>query len=411
MPLSTNNSRPSLPYEPEQSLPNNQRFDLLGKKPPTAEMLDAEFNSLQDDINTLAGAINEVEAGNIPGANDPLNAQKVLKTDGQGNLSFTLVNSAQLTPNAVVEASLSPQSVTTVKIGDGAVTSVKLANESVQSRHLVAYAVNTDELADHAVTTEKLGLASVQTAVLGDSAVTTTKIANSAVTTDKVAAAAVTADKIQANAVTAAKIADQSLPPSKIMSGTAPVNSVLTVTSPGNSSFAAVPFTGKILQIKTAVLKTQSSVTGETTFTEFSSPLSVSLTTKQPNSTVLVFLSANLVGGYRYNSHINYPQDVYYAFFKNGSLWQEAAGTRGTNQISGLGQSRSTNHTDVSNVSALCSEVVISSGITNVYSFRAFNAAGSNYYVILNSQLPDDGSGNFSGIASLSSLYALEIGS
>ena len=67
MPLPTNKSRPSLPYEPEQSLPNNQRFDLLGKKPPTAQMLDAEFNAVTDDINLLAHAINEVEAGNIPG--------------------------------------------------------------------------------------------------------------------------------------------------------------------------------------------------------------------------------------------------------------------------------------------------------------------------------------------------------
>ncbi len=95
MPLPTNNSRPNLPYPPDQSLPNNQRFGLLGRRPPTAEMLDAEFNALTDDVNKLAQGINEVQAGTIPGSNNPLNAQKVLKTDGQGTLSFTLINSNQ----------------------------------------------------------------------------------------------------------------------------------------------------------------------------------------------------------------------------------------------------------------------------------------------------------------------------
>jgi hypothetical protein len=240
--------------------------------------------------------------------------------------------------------------------------------------------------------------------------VTTEKLVDGCVTTSKLGALAITAEKIAVNAITAEKIADRTLPPSKIMAGSAPVNSVLTVTSLGNSSFAPLPLTGKILQIRSAVLKTQSTVTGATTFTEFSTPLSVSITTQQRNSMILVFLSSNMVGGYRYNSHINYPQDVYYALFKNGSLWNAAAGTKGTNQISGLGQARSSNHTDVTNISALCHETVGSPGTTCVYSLRAFNAAGSNYYVMLNSQLPDDGSGNFSGVASLSSLYAIEIG-
>ena len=91
MPVPINNSRPSLPYAPTQSLPNNTRFGILTttQRPPTAEMLDAEFNALTDDVNMLAAAINDVQAGSIPGANDPLNANKVLKTDGANNLSWT----------------------------------------------------------------------------------------------------------------------------------------------------------------------------------------------------------------------------------------------------------------------------------------------------------------------------------
>ena len=420
MPLPTNNSRPSLPYTPAQSLPNNQRFSLLGRRPPTAEMLDAEFNALQDDINTLAQSINEVQAGNIPGSDDPNNANKVVKTDGEGNLSFTSVTSALLEANAVVEQKLAPQSVTTAKLGNAAVIGAKIAEETIESRHLAGSAVGTEELANHAVTTAKMAGLAVTASQIAAGAVITDKLAPNAVTTEKVAATAITAeklannavttDKLAANAVTGGKVADQSLPPSKIQSGAAPVQSVLTVTSLGNSAFAALPVTGKILQIQSTVLRTQSSVNGATSFTEFSTPLSVTLTTRAANSTILVFVAANLVGGYRANSHLNYPQTVYYALYKNGALWPTASGTRGTNQISGLGQVRSEAYTDVVTISALASETIPTSNTRVIYSLRAYHASGAEYYVMLNSQLPDDGSGTYSGIASISSLYAIEIG-
>ena len=248
--LPTNNSRPSLPYEPEQSLPNNQRFDLLGKKPPTAEMLDAEFNALMDDINRLAQGINEVEAGSIPGSSDILNANKLLKTDGQGNLSFVLVNAAQLAPNAVVEASLSSQSVTTPKIGDGAVTSAKLANTSVQTRHLQEGSVATDKLADRVITSPKIASESVQrqhlvayavdTDELADNAVTTEKLAALAVTAEKVALSAVTTDKIANLAVTNPKVALKAIQTTNIDSQGAASGSVLVSQGSGNTTFQKI---------------------------------------------------------------------------------------------------------------------------------------------------------------------------
>ena len=271
MPLPTNNSRPSLPYTPDQSLPNNQRFDLLGKRPPTAQMLDAEFNALTDDINKLAAGINDVQAGNIPGSDDPLNANKVLKTDGQGTLSFTLINSAQMSPNSIVEAALSPQSVTTPKIGDGSITSAKLAGESVQTRHLQAYAVNTDELADLAVTSEKLALESVQTqhiedlsveaskidrlAVttekLADRAVTTAKIANAAVSTLQLGLGAVTPSEIAALAVTNSKVALKAINATNIDAQASATGSVLMSEGAGNVSFSKISsssFDGSLIQ-------------------------------------------------------------------------------------------------------------------------------------------------------------------
>ena len=271
MPLPTNKSRPSLPYQPDQSLPNNHRFGLLGNRPPTAEMLDAEFNSLQDDINILAGAINDVEAGNIPGASDPLNANKVLKTDGQGNLSFTLVNSNQLAPQAIVEASLAPQSVTTIKLGEAAVTSAKLAPKSVLTRHLAGSAVTTEELADKAITSAKLADESVQTrhleayavkadelatgAVttekLADLAVTTAKITNAAVTTQKIGLGAVTTNELANAAVTQPKIASKAVQISNIDAQGSATSTVLMATGSGNVSFNKISgssFDGSLIQ-------------------------------------------------------------------------------------------------------------------------------------------------------------------
>ena len=271
MPIPTNNSRPSLPYTPDQSLPNNQRFDLLGKRPPTAQMLDAEFNALTDDVNKLAQGINDVQAGTIPGSDDPLNANKVLKTDGQGTLSFTLINSAQMSPNSIVEAALSPQSVTTQKIGDGSITSAKIANESIQTRHIQAYAVETDELADKAITTEKIAdLAvgsdqidlqaittekiadrAVTTAELADRAVTTAKIANAAVSTLQLGLGAVTPNEIASLAVTNPKVALKAIQATNIDAQASTTSSVLMATGAGNVSFnkiAASSFDPSLIQ-------------------------------------------------------------------------------------------------------------------------------------------------------------------
>jgi len=391
MPLPTNTSRPNLPYTPDQSLPNNSRFDLLGRRPPTAEMFDAELNALTDDVNRLAAAINEVEAGNIPGSDNPLNANKVIKTDGDGHLSFSLIHSHQLAAGAVVEAALAVQSVTTTKLGDGAVSQDKMAADSVATVNLVDGAVVSAKIADGAVTTDK--------------------IAEGAITADGLAENSVLGPSIATNAITGPKIANQTITPDKLNVedfGGSP-GEVVTVLSDGKScGFEDIPFTGRIIQLKAALLKTQSSVTGATDFKEFSSPFRVSITTQKPRSTLLVFLSANLVSGYSQNSHINYPQTLFYALFKNGVLWDNASGTKGTNQTSGLGQIHCFDYQDVRNISALCSEVVPARGTTNTYSLRAL--CGADYYVMMNSQLPDDAYRNYSGVAGISSLYVLEIG-
>ena len=148
MPLPTNYSRPTLPYDPHQSLPNDHRFGLLTtlQQPPTAEMFDAEFNAVIDKINTLADAINDVVAGNIPGSDNPLNAGKFLVTDGAGNLSFIVVGSDNISAGAITTLLLQDQAVTRAKIGDGAVGSTQLAEACVTSTQLAEGAVTPNKI-------------------------------------------------------------------------------------------------------------------------------------------------------------------------------------------------------------------------------------------------------------------------
>ena len=232
MPVPTNNSRPSLPYAPTQSLPNNARFDILTttQRPPSAEMLDAEFNALTDDVNTLAAAINAVQAGSIPGADDPLNANKVLKTDGANNLSWTYVTNAEIEANAVVEQKLAAQSVTTSKIGDAAVTTQKIAQNAVATNQIIDANITTPKLADGSVITQKLGDNAVTTQKLANQAVTQGQIANTAVGTAQLIDANVTTDKLANNAVTTAKIADNAVVTANI------TNQAVTQTQLANNS-------------------------------------------------------------------------------------------------------------------------------------------------------------------------------
>lgn len=182
MPLPTNNSRPAIPYQPDQVLPNYNRYENLGQFPPTAQQLDGDLNKIIDLINTQAAEINGIVVGALPGANDPLNANKLITTDGNGNISWTQIN----------QVNLGVASVGTVNIIDGAVTSAKIQAQAIQ----------TNQLANNAVTTGKIALKAVTNAEIGDKAISTTKLADNAVTTVKV----------QDKAVTGAKVADLTLP-------------------------------------------------------------------------------------------------------------------------------------------------------------------------------------------------------
>ena len=310
MPVPTNTSRPSLPYAPKQSLPNNARFDILTttQRPPTAEMLDAEFNALTDDVNMLAVAINDVQAGSIPGNDDPNNANKLLKTDGAGNLSWTLITNTEMAPGAVVERGLGLQSVTTPKIGDAAVTPPKIADRAVTSPKIAPHAILPEHLNPEAVTTPAIKDQAIVTAKLADSAVTTPKLAQKVVAQAQIADAAVgTPQLIDANVttskladanVTTPKIADKAVATTKISSAGSNLGDVLTADGANSVSF--LPNIGKILQIvnfeMTDTLYDQTPCSPANPVS-FSAPFRLTITPKKTGSTIILSYGINIAGG------------------------------------------------------------------------------------------------------------------
>ena len=226
MALPTNNSRPAIPYVPTQVLPNYDRYESLGQFPPTAQQLDGDLNKMIDLINTLSDEINHVVVGALPGADDPLNANSLMTTDGAGNISWVKAASANLDDGAVTTVKIQnaaitpekiqPQAIDTDQLATNAVRTIKILDENVTTGKLANSSVTTPKIDDGAVTTPKISLGGVITEKLADLCVTIAKLANLSVITEKIADLAVTAAKLAANAVTTEKIAANAVTTAKI---------------------------------------------------------------------------------------------------------------------------------------------------------------------------------------------------
>jgi hypothetical protein len=138
-------NRPALPYTSEK-LPFYNRYAALGKKPPTAEQFDSDFNALVDAFNQLIDDIKNIVTGLIPGADTVTNADKLLTTDGEGNLSWIWVNSRNMATSVV----------RTDHLQDGAVTTPKIGLKTVGTQQLDVHSVDTSILADLSVSNAKL---------------------------------------------------------------------------------------------------------------------------------------------------------------------------------------------------------------------------------------------------------------
>ena len=309
MPFPTNNSRPAIPYAPAQVLPNHNRYGSLGKFPPTAQQLDGDFNGIIDLLNTLAGAVNDTAAGIFPGADNPLNANKLPTTDGAGNVSWTHITSLGLTDNAVQTQHIQDTAITTPKIqvqavgtnqlADGSVTTAKIFDNAVTTAKILDNGVTTAKLVNNAVTTAKIPDNAVTTAKIFDNAVTSAKITDNAVTTAKITDNAVTTAKIPDNAITTAKMPDRAVTAAKISSGSASTGYVLTANGAGTASYLANK--GRILQIvsyeDTEFVRGgeyDAAATPQNLVSFQGTPFRLEITPKKTNSKILVFYSINV---------------------------------------------------------------------------------------------------------------------
>ncbi len=230
-------NRPNLPYI-GVARQNYNYFKLLtaNKSGVPAESLDGYFNFFTDQVNDIYITIAGINAGNLPGINDPNNSGKLLTTNGAGTQSWTLVQPSnilphsitndciypetitatelaiggiganQLAPNCVTSIKILDFNITTNKIANGAVTEEKIEDDAVTEGKIADDSVTTNKILDANITTDKILNANVTTAKIANDSITTAKILNDNVTTDKIANANVTAAKIANNTITAAQI-------------------------------------------------------------------------------------------------------------------------------------------------------------------------------------------------------------
>jgi hypothetical protein len=230
MPLPTNYSRPAIPYNPVQILPNYDRYSSLGQFPPTPQQLDGDFNRVIDLVNTLAGAINDTAAGIFPGADILLNANRLPTTDGHGNVSWTLINPLNLDVNAVQTQHLQDTAITTPKIQVQAVRTNQLADGAVSYNKMADGAIGNAKMANNSTMLVKLRSSGHSCFVMGDDAdyaykelpvapnyTIPTRIANE--TKPSMQSISVVWNKSADNLCSGVKLADKTTPLSKLQSG------------------------------------------------------------------------------------------------------------------------------------------------------------------------------------------------
>lgn len=198
MTLPTNNARPMIPYTAKQVLPNAERYSSLGKFPPTAAQLDGDLNAVIDYINLLAESINQVSVGILPGADSIFNKNKVPTTDGEGHISWTLIQSVNLDLNAVgtghiqkeaiTAEKIQPQAITESKLAPNSVTTSKIDEEALEEQHFGYGCIPSTAYQNNTIAGGRLIDKTIPSGKLQDEAVTNQKLGTSAVSYDKLSA-------------------------------------------------------------------------------------------------------------------------------------------------------------------------------------------------------------------------------
>ena len=268
-------TRPDADYA-AQSLPNSQRFTLLGKKPPTAQIVDLELNALTDTANILKGQIEGLVVGALPGVSDLDNNNKFASSVG-GVFQWGFVETKNIELGAVDTDQLHSGAVTTLKLGNGSVTADKIFPQAVTAEKVQDASLPLTKLSaitpGSAVVSGADGApyalqAKLNQVLIGQGNATpsfelltdtnikplgigTPSLDDCCVTTGKIGDAAVTNPKIGLLAVTAPQISSEA----------SLVNTVLTADGVGNSAFkmltqeSIVDYTISITKLNAALVK------------------------------------------------------------------------------------------------------------------------------------------------------------
>lgn len=242
-------NRPELPYA-NASLPNDHRFRILtsAEKPIPADMFESEINYTVDSLNALAATVAGIVLGQIPGANDPNNANFVLSTTGAAT-QFIQISDINIAPQSIDANKLIPQSITNIQISDGtilrdniadrAITSGKISINTIRAENINERTITALQIADNTITALQIAPLTITAAKIANATITAIQLANNAVTTPIILDGAVTTPKLAANAVTAAKIANATITATQIanqtITATQMANDTITFTQINNS--------------------------------------------------------------------------------------------------------------------------------------------------------------------------------
>ena len=381
--------RPETPYAPLVDYLYTYRYSYKDKIVPQAIDVEGDFNWGVDTFNMIIDAINDIQAGVIVGANDPLNKFKLPTTDGANNLSWTFVENQHIADLAVTVSKIDP--------GSSPVGSVLCVTE-LQKLQFIPLTINTGNLIDDAVTTAKIAESAVTTANIATGAVTTANIATGAVTTAKIATGAVETANINNNAVTTAKLD----------SGVAAIGTVATVTAPGLVNYQPIPTKGKILQTKQFIHNEFDSVNSDyPSFGSFNKKFQLSITPVSSNSYIVLNISMNVMNK---NNVFSYPATYVMALFRNNSLFNKFTGASSSTLPGGVGGlfgGTSTIAADLKQHSISLIDDTYANTNPITYEVKG-SSINPNSMITLNGSYNVDGSGLF-GAITVSTITAMEI--
>lgn len=183
--------RPTLPYN-NVSLPNSDRYRNLSNiqnKPPSAQMLDADFDYIIDGMNVLQFDMGQIEAGILVGSDNPANANLLPTTNGAGTISWIKVGQQQYEAASITNVALAQGAVLTGNIGAGAITGPLIGPKAVAGSNIADKTVTAANTADKTFTSAQIADETITGSNIANQTITRNQMANRTITNVQIAGA------------------------------------------------------------------------------------------------------------------------------------------------------------------------------------------------------------------------------